>query len=157
MATLIDELTGILDEQIKLYEDVLAIGKEKKNVIIKNDMETLAKMNTVESSIVNRINRLEKQRLITIKDMCDVLSIKPEDFTLKQLADTLTVEEDKQKILDIRDKLNQIMAELATVNSINTALIESSLEYIEFSLNLYKSANQMQSAGYEEDLKNKKN
>lgn len=157
MSTLIDTLTEILDEQIKLYEDILAIGKEKKNVIMKNDMENLAKMNTVESSIVNRVNRLEKQRLVTIKDMCDVLSIRPEDFTLKQLSDTLTVEEDKNRILEIRDRLNEIMGELFTVNSVNTALIESSLEYIEFSLNLYKSANQVQNAGYEQDLKNNKN
>lgn len=156
MATLIDELIDVFNKQLRLYEDVLAIGKEKKNVILKNDIETLAQMNEVESSIVNKLNRLEKQRLLIISDMCEVLDINKDTFTLKELSEKLTIEEDKEKILNIRDELNAMMKELRVVNELNQTLIENSLEYINFSLNLYQSgAGQMQ-VGYQDDIKKKK-
>lgn len=156
MATLIDELIDVFNKQLRLYEDVLAIGKEKKNVILKNDIETLAQMNEVESSIVNKLNRLEKQRILIISDMCEVLDINKDTFTLKELSEKLTIQEDKEKILNIRDELNAMMKELRVVNELNQTLIENSLEYINFSLNLYQSgAGQMQ-VGYQDDIKKKK-
>lgn len=156
MSTLIDDLTEVFDKEMQLYADLLAIGAEKKNIILKNDIETLSTMNTVESSIINKINRLEKERIVIIKDMCSVLSINPENFTLKEISETLTVEEDKQKILEIRDSLNEMMQKLKEVTQTNNMLIESSLEYINFSLNIYRSTNEPIDAGYEKEIKNSK-
>lgn len=156
MSTLINDLTEVFDKEMLLYADLLAIGAEKKNIILKNDIETLGTMNTVESSIINKINRLEKERIVIIKDMCSVLSINPENFTLREIAETLTVEEDKQKILEIRDNLNDTMQKLGEVTQTNNMLIESSLEYIDFSLNIYRSANEPIDAGYEKEIKNSK-
>ncbi len=156
MATLIGDLIEVFEKQILLYDDLLAISNEKKHVIIKNDMETLTTMNTVENSIISKINRLEKQRLVIIKDICDVLSLNVNNFTLSELANSLNIEEDKQAVLEIRDKLNKIILELNTVNELNKTLIESSLEYINFSLNSIRSAQAPMATGYEDDIKGKK-
>ncbi len=155
MATLIDDLIDVFDKQILLYNDLLAIGKEKKNVILENNIETLTTMNTVENTIISKINRLEKQRISVINDICEVLSINLDDFTLSNLSDSLNVEEDKNKVIKIKDELNAIIAELKKVNDVNKTLIESSLDYVNFSLNTLKSAREPIETGYENELKHK--
>ncbi len=153
MASIIDDLIDVFNKEILLYNDLLAIGKEKKNVILQNDIETLTTMNTVENTIISKINRYEKQRLVVVNDICEVLSINIDDFTLSSLADSLNVAEDKEKILSIKNELNSIIAELGKVNNVNRALIESSLDYVNFSLNTLKSAREPRESGYENELK----
>ncbi len=155
MATLIGDLIEVLDKQIVLYKDLYEIGKEKKNIIIINDLETLTTMNTVENTIISKINRLEKQRLETINDICDVLAIKSTNFTLTELAQTVTNADDKKDVLEVRDRLNDILDSLAVVNTVNRELVDSSLEYVNFSINAIRSATQPMESGYENDLKKK--
>ncbi len=156
MATIISDLIEIFNKQIILYNDLLAISNEKKNIILKNDIETLNTMNTVENNIISKINRLEKERIVIINDICDVLSINADGFTLSSLADSLNIEEDKQAVLKIRDELNDIIGTLTKINELNKTLIESSLDYVNFSLNALRSAQTPMESGYEKDLKNKK-
>ncbi len=155
MATLIGDLIEVLDKQIVLYNDLYEIGKEKKNIIIVNDLETLTTMNTVENTIISKINRFEKQRIEIIKDICDVLAIKSTNFTLTELAQTVTNADDKKDILEVRDRLNTVLDNLVVVNTVNKDLVESSLEYVNFSLNAIRSASQPMESGYENDLKKK--
>lgn len=155
MATIIGDLIDVFEKQILLYNDLLAISTEKKNVIVKNDLETLTTMNTVENSIISKVNRLEKQRLAIIKDICDVLSMNINTFTLTNLANSLNVEEDRVKVLDIRDRLNEIITTLNKVNEQNKNLIQSSLDYVNFSLNMIRSAKEPSGSGYENDIKKK--
>ncbi len=156
MATIISDLIDVFNKQIVLYHDLLAIGNEKKNIIMKNDIDTLTTMNTVENNIISKVNRLEKQRIVIINDICDVLSIKADSFTLSNLANSLTIEEDKEAVLKIKDELNNIISELSRVNDLNKTLIESSLDYVNFSLNTLRSVQEPIETGYEKDLKKKK-
>lgn len=156
MATLIDDLVEVFEKQIVLYNDLNVIGREKKNTIMQNDIETLTTMNTVENTIISKINRLEKQRIEVVKDICDVLSIKSSQFTLSHLIEVLTDEDDKKSILVVRDNLNNVLENLSEVNRVNKNLVESSLEYVNFSLNAIKSASSPIETGYENEVKSKK-
>lgn len=156
MATLIGDLTDNLNKQIDLYNDLLAIEIEKKNFIVVNDLDTLATMNTVENTIISKINRLDKKRLETVRDMCDVLSLDIKTFTLSNLCDALKMQEDKDAVLEIREKLNALMEELKKANNANKVLIEASLDYINFSLNAIKSIQEPMQTGYENDIKRHK-
>ncbi len=155
MATLIDDLIEVFEKQIHLYSDLVAISVEKKHIILKNDIETLTTMNTVENSIISKINRLEKQRLEIINDISSVLTIDINNFTLSGLAEALNVEEDKQKVLNIKDEMNDIIEKLNKANETNRILVESSLEYINYSMNVIKSVQQPMETGYEQDIKKK--
>ncbi len=155
MATLIGDLVETLEKQIVLYNDLYEIGKEKKKIIIDNDLETLTTMNTVENTIISKINRLEKKRVETVNDICDVLAIKTDNFTLTELSMNLSDIDDKKNVLEIREKLNEVSEKLSAVNTVNRTLVESSLEYVNFSMNAIKSAKQPLETGYEKDLKKK--
>ncbi len=155
MATIMDNLTDILEKQILLYDDLLAISKEKKKVLLENNVETLTTMNTVENTIISKINRLEKQRLEVVKDICDVLAMNQKNFGLSELADTLNNEEDKNKILEIRERFNDITNQLNEANEVNKNLIQNSLEYVNFTINTIRSVNQPMETGYENEIKGK--
>lgn len=153
MATLIGDLTENFNKQIALYSDLLAIEVEKKNFIVTNDLDTISTMNTVENTIISKINRLDKKRLEIVTDICDVLSLNLNEFTLINLCDVLSIQEDKDAILEIREKLGALMEDLKKANNINKNLIETSLDYINFSLTAIKSIQEPMQTGYENDLK----
>ncbi len=149
MATIIDELIQVIEEQIVLYKDIYAISSEKKNIIINNDLETLQKMNTVENSIVNQVSRLEKKRVGIVSDICMVLGIAESEFTLTKLSEKLTTEDNKADILKLRDEIRSIMDNIKQVNDLNNQLIKNSLEYIDFSINIMRSVGDNMSTGYD--------
>ncbi len=149
MATIIDELIEVIEKQIGLYKEIYAISSEKKNVIIINDLETLQNMNTVENSIVNQVNKLEKLRLSIVTDICTVLGLVEDEFTLTKLSEKLTTSNDKEKIINLRDEIRCIMDNIKAVNDLNSQLINNSLEYIDFSLNLMRNVGDNMSAGYD--------
>lgn len=153
MSTLIENLTDNLNNQISLYSDLVAIEIEKKNFIVTNDLETLSTMNTVENNIISKINRLDKKRIEITTDICDVLSLELDTFTLLHLADVLTVQEDKDLVVSIRIKLNTLMDKLKKANNVNKDLIQASLDYVNFSLTAIKSIQEPMETGYENDLK----
>ena len=62
MAGLIDELIVVLDEMNDLYEQLIKSGKDKLEVIIKNNIEELQKINADENVLVGKTLKLDKKR-----------------------------------------------------------------------------------------------
>lgn len=155
MATLLETLLGTINEEIKIYDELLAIGKEKKNVIVKNDVEVLKQMNTVELSLTSKLKKLSVKRLENFEDIKMVLGLSGE-VTLMNIAEKLKNEDDKKQLLKVREQLKNISKELGAINQINRNLIGNSLDYIDFSINLIRQVNTKDTGTYtREDLKQK--
>lgn len=155
MATLLEVLLDTINEEIKIYDELLAIGKEKKNIIIKNQVEVLKQMNTVEISLTNKLKKLSKKRLESFEDIKMVLGLTGQ-ATLSNIAQKLKDEKEKTELLKARDKLKEISIELGEVNQINRNLIGNSLDYIDFSINLIRQTSSDETGTYsKDDLKRK--
>lgn len=62
MASLIENLINILDEENSEYETLLSLSIEKTDTIVSGDVNALNDLVAREQSIVERINKLEKKR-----------------------------------------------------------------------------------------------
>lgn len=148
MASLIDELIGVLNKEYDIYNELLPVAEEKTKIIIRNDIEALQTITEKEQAVVEKINLLEKKREDLIVNIATVINKKPEDLNLKAIIQILESQPKEQKALsEIRDNLNLVIKRLVEINNRNQALIQQSLEMIEFNMNFIQSTRTAQSTG----------
>jgi len=138
VASLIEELIGVLEEETGCYEKLLNMADNKKDVIIKGDVPSLQEITKVEQEMAGHILRLEKNRKQCIDDICLVLNKKTEDMTIKSLIGMLTGD-DKVRLEEINEKLISIITDLQLHNEVHKKLIQQSLDFIDFTVNAVQS------------------
>lgn len=140
VASLVEELTDVLEQEYKIYKDLLPIAESKTKVIIKNDLEALQTITEQEHQVIDQINALEAKRAQVIFNIGTVLNQKPEELTLSIVVDLLNQQPKEQgKLNEAHKNLKQIIQRLMEINYQNRSLIEESLEMIEFNMNLIQS------------------
>ncbi len=137
MASLYEELVSNLKEQIEYYNELLQISTEKTKVIVSNDIESLSKINTVENMLVVRLEKLDKKNREVIGDIIMVTGKKVDKFSVKGIVPILSKEEGKA-LEKLADELVDSATKMKEVNEKNKVLVNTSLEYSDFSMNLYR-------------------
>ena len=140
MASLIDELINVLEQENKEYETLVLLSKEKTPVIVKGDLEKLQRITEVEQEFVGKIRNLERKREEIMADIGNVLSRDPKTTKVTDIIELLSKQPVEQKRLsEVHDKLKVTLENIKQYNDINANLIKESLEIIEFNLNLVTS------------------
>lgn len=140
MAGLIYDLIDILNTEADNLKDLVELSKEKTDVIVQNNMDELQKITELEQILTSRYQKLDRNRESLMKDMASVLNIDSENITLTALADAIKDQQEAPALLDIMQRLATTAEQLREVNDNNRALIDYSLDYIEFSMNVIRSA-----------------
>lgn len=140
MASLIRDLITVLKEEEEIYEYLLPITRDKKQVIIKNDLQSLQSITVEEQKAVEILNVLERRREEVIVNIATVLSMDSDTMKVSDVIAVLDKQPDEQSELrEIHRKLKNTVEELKTINDLNRMLMEQSLEMIAFDLNVLQS------------------
>ena len=139
MAGLINDLIDILNTAADSLNDLVELSKEKTGVIVANNMPELQKITELEQILTGRYQKLDRNRETLMQDMASVLNIKSDNVTLTILADAIKDQKEAPALLDVMQRLVKSAAALKEVNESNRALIDYSLDYLEFSLNVIRS------------------
>jgi flagellar biosynthesis/type III secretory pathway chaperone len=117
---------------------------DKTPVIISADLESLNRITDDEQEIVNRINALDRKRQENMKDIANVINKDVDSLKVVDLIDILKARPAEQnRLADVYDRLRDTLAQMKRVNEQNKQLIESSLEMVQFDMNVlqaYKAA-----------------
>ena len=97
MASLMEELLGVLREEKNSYEDLLALTDSKRDAIVHNKLDILEQVTEKEESISSVLKNLEKKRLRVLKDMAVVLGHDGEELTVTQMIELLDKQPEEQK------------------------------------------------------------
>lgn len=136
MASLIDNLIAIMDEEAVYYENYLEMANNKKEVIIKGDVPSLQQITHEEEIVAGQLFRLEKKRKSVIEDICTVTNRNPSEFKIKDLMMDLSARpEEGAKLTETAERLNVALQKCKEINRVNKMLIEQSLDFVEFSIN----------------------
>jgi flagellar biosynthesis/type III secretory pathway chaperone len=138
MASLVEELITILKQQKQSYDELLILSNEKKSIILKNDIDTLQKITAAESTIVGRNQKLDQKREECVKNIGTVINRNPKELTITELAIVLKAQNETEELIRLRDGLKIVLEELKLKNDQNRQLLESSLDYVNFSVNLIR-------------------
>lgn len=138
MASLIDELIMVLEEETGCYQELLNMADNKTDVIIKGDVPSLQEITKKEQVMAGHILRLEKKRKQNLEDICLVLNKKAKDVTLSSLIGLLP-ENESRRLGEIQESLSATILVLKEKNSAHGVLIQQSIDYIDFTVNAVRS------------------
>ena len=136
---MINELIDVIEQENRVYDDILKISKNKTGIIVEGKVTELESIVKLEQSLVLQMSRLENQREALVDKMSGVLKMKPEDITITGLARQLEADQ-ARKLKHVQDKLVYTLKELKNTNELNSKLIKNSLDYINFSVNILTDA-----------------
>ena len=156
MASLMDNLVEVLEEENTQYEKLVELSKDKKQAIIKADIQVLEHITEQEQEISSYLRNLDIKRDSVLKDMSDVLGKDMEEMTITKLIGYLDQQKEEQERLSkIRAKLLSSGNEMHEWNMRNQALLQQALEMVEFDLTLFKSMRQApETANYDKNAYN---
>nr|WP_022777553.1 flagellar export chaperone FlgN [Butyrivibrio sp. AE3009] len=154
MASLMENLVDVLDKECTMYEQLLELSSRKTVIIIKGDLEALAKITDEEQYVIGSIQMLEKQRETAMKDIANVLNKDVDSLKLTDLIVVLEKRPEDQKNLAVqRDRLRGVTANVRRVNGQNQELLKSSLEMVQFEMNIIQASKSApQTANYSRAL-----
>jgi len=139
LAGLINELINTLEKQKEVYLKLLDTAFEKKQIIIKNNIEELQLITDKENTLIGKALKLDKERMQYFEDIAFVLNKDKNKMTLSYLVEIMKGQSEYEELLNIKNELFDILKKLKKINDQNQDLIDYSLEYVEYSVNLLRS------------------
>ncbi|MGN0342169.1 MAG: flagellar protein FlgN [Roseburia sp.] len=143
MASLMDDLKDVLQEEDRQYQDLIALSEEKRQVLVKGDVARLEEITALEQQQTDVLHQYETKRKSILKDMAEVLGKDPETFTVEAMIQALASQpEEQSRLTRLRDQLRMTLHKMAEINTQNQVLIKQALEMVEFDLTLFRSLRQ---------------
>ena len=139
MAGLLYELMDTLEKQLVLFDGLIAFAAEKKDVILKNDTADLSRLTADENPVVMKIQKLDKTRAALMSDIANVLG-KDAGLTLTGLCECIRSQPEYERLYALTVQTREKIEELKLLNDQNKILVDSSLEYINFTINAIRSS-----------------
>ena len=150
VASLMENLVDVLDRECTMYEKLLGLSSRKTSVIVKGDLEALAEITDEEQCVIGKIASLDRKREVAMENIASVLNT---DVNSLKLTDLIQVLEkrpvDQKNLATQRDRLALVADNVRRVNGQNQELLKSSLEMVQFEMNIIQAAKQApQTANY---------
>lgn len=138
MKEYVDQLKLVLNEELEVYKKLLDITISKKDIITNNQIKELDQMTKVEQTLILQIGQLEESRETLTSNLKNHFG--DQELNMQRLIDHLP-EEDKDFLFDLREDLLKTLTVIDSENKLNKTLIEDSLEYVNFNLDLLTAVN----------------
>lgn len=139
MASLMENLMDILEQEADGYEELLKISMEKTKVIVSNNVDDLLHITEREQPVVDHVNALDKKRIETMHDIAGVMNRKVEELTLPKLVELLASRPSEQeRLAQVTDRLKSVVRDTARINEQNRDLLQNALDLVEFDLNIVR-------------------
>lgn len=132
---LANELLHILHEEMKIYNELLSMSKDKTDIIVKGKVNELESIVKLEQAFILQLGGLEDQREVVVGKIAKELKVNASDLTLSELAGRLE-QEQGQELQNCQSNLSETLHKLKELNDVNSKLVMNSLEFINFSINL---------------------
>ncbi len=143
MASLVEELVNVLNNETDIYKELVECGRQKKDILIVADITALEALTEKEQALSDRLLSESNHQMSLLKDISAVLGKESEQMTVTKLIAALASQEDAVKQLTVaRDNLLEVAEELQMINVQNEALLNQAIELTEFDITLFKSLRQ---------------
>lgn len=140
MASLMENLIDVLEQEGVEYEKLLDLSQRKTPFIVSGDLENLQKITDDEQFLVSRVGNLEKKRIEITADIANVLNKDVETLKLANLIEMLSGRPKEQaRLEEVHDRLRSAVYSLQRANEQNKELLGNALEMVEFEMNLLQA------------------
>lgn len=128
------ELRDHLGNILNLYKELIELSREKQGELVKGNVESLDKLNKKEENLVFQASRMEAERYRCAREMAEVYNLS-EDAKLSELIEEAPPKE-KEELTILLNELLLVVEEIDKLNQENIALIQQSLKYVNFTIDV---------------------
>jgi flagellar biosynthesis/type III secretory pathway chaperone len=129
-------LYDVLENLTNLHRALYTLAVEKKEVLIKGDLEALTRITQQEQKLVRAVEANESSRIELVRKLFAEKGASLSEGSLLELIKLWTGAEEKLRLTNYRNELIRIVSELRTANELNQQLLEQSLSFVNHSLDL---------------------
>lgn len=119
----------------KLHRSMLALAKNKTDIIKKGDISSLQVLLKDENKHIQVIKKLESNLIHETQSFLQKKGVNEEQLTLSKVIESST-DGEKEALEKEKVELEQAIEELRTHNQLNQELLEQSLQFVNISLDL---------------------
>ncbi len=145
------ELVSAINAECDNLSDLVGLSEEKTDALIKNDVKELAKLTELEQILTSRHQRLSRATVGVLNDIAMVLNLDADGLTLKAVAEAVKSTPDAPALFEAVEKIAEIADRLKALNEKNTLLLQHSVDFVEFSMNVIRTAGNSLHSGEDED------
>lgn len=129
------ELVAVLSKMLSVYQAILILSQEKKEILVAAKPQELEKVTKQEESLILQVGQLEDRRETLVSQLMSLHGIEEGKFSIEELskiAEPAVVE----KIELFSKEFGKVMADIGAVNKLNTELIQQALGFINYNINI---------------------
>jgi len=135
-----ERLIELLQVQSVLYNELLESARQKKGYIINNNIDSISRVTSHENALIGKLQRAESERQALASNIAKHMRISADGLTLAILISRVNDPSVREQLDCLRVSLRSSMDKLKVLNEQNKALINQSLEYIDYTVNLLRSS-----------------
>ena len=143
----IQELIKFLEEEIKIYQKVLKLSKEKTDVINRDKRVELEELVNAEDKLVSEVQDIERNRQALSLKIYSELGIDTRTGKVQDIIDKIS-SADSVMLAQKRKEFLDLIQELKKVNDINSNLINNSLEFVNLRMKIMSGTQEMTGNDY---------
>jgi|YNPMSStandDraft_1061717.scaffolds.fasta_scaffold07151_1 predicted XRE-type DNA-binding protein len=138
-SSILKSLVGVLKQEAAIYEELLAMSKDKTHVIVKGKIQELEQIVKSEQDYILKLSELENERETFVDRLSAIKGTKAEELTISAITQMFAGKE-AEELFIVQQKLMETIQSLSETNELNEKLIQSSLDYINFTISLITTA-----------------
>lgn len=140
MSVFFEELFQAMAAERDACSRLLELGKGKKEQLIHNRVNELNATVRAEAEAVKKLKAAAKRRQQALQGIAAEMGLREETGFNEVLA--LLSREKREEALRFKASFKEIVEELSALNALNQKLIETQIQYTEFSLAMFTGASQ---------------
>jgi flagellar biosynthesis/type III secretory pathway chaperone len=126
-----------LDQQIEVHRILLDLSEHKRKAIIGNEVERLMQLTQKEVKLIRLVDQFEAERGEAVQAYMRSRNMYVTGaITINTLSKIAVRLEEKQALSERRSELLRLIGEIKQANDLNRQLIQQSLAFIDFSLDV---------------------
>lgn len=131
----LNQMLTVMEEQTKIMSDLIALSRKKSEALVESKLEELDLLLRGEQALIWQMGRLEERRFQLQVEVARQLNLHPSQLTLERLLQSVP-SDFQQKCQTVAEQYGASARELSEVNQLNTELIQQSMAFVDFSLQL---------------------
>lgn len=133
----IQPILELIDKLYAIHEELLELAKEKTPVLVGNDINQLNRIIHKENKLIRQIADMEQLRVQVIGEYLISRGYNPDPrVTISDMVRIVFKAEEKKALTEGQKRLLDRLNELRKQNEINQKLLEQSLAFVNFSVEL---------------------
>ncbi|SDE35192.1 FlgN protein [Paenibacillus sp. UNCCL117] len=133
----LEAILGIMTELNHIHDTLLDMAEKKRHALVHNEVDRIMQIVTKENKLLRRLEEIDAERIEATGAFLMEKGYKPNPrVTVSDLAKIIFTIEDKKELIDQQKRLLAKIRDLRELNQLNQQLIEHSLSFIDYSLDL---------------------